>query len=142
MKLWVSQQLRQGPQGTSRVASWKSSLLSSCEWERRIALEALQGNQDSSPIEGEISWCFSSCSRKFAFLSSCLGNLREPFMLPVGNQAAFQVARGTWEFLSSHCQGMESHLEMRQVTQGSSPLATGISGFLSSFNKGVRPHLI
>ena len=104
MKLWVSQQLRRGPQGTSHVALWKSSLLSSCKWEQRNAVEALQGNRDSSPIAVEISWCFSSCSRKFAFLSGCLRNLREPFMLPVGNQAAFQVERGTREFLSSHCQ--------------------------------------
>ena len=53
-----------GPQGTSPVASGKSSLLLSCKAERRIALESLQGKWASSHIEGGTSWCFSSCGGK------------------------------------------------------------------------------
>jgi len=34
------------------------------------------------------------------------------------------------------------HLELRWETQGSSPAATGISGFLPWFNRGVRPRLV
>ena len=41
-----------GPQGTSRDASWKSSLRSHCKEEQRIGLESLQGNQDSSLNQG------------------------------------------------------------------------------------------
>ena len=53
-----------GPQGTSPVASGKSSLLLSCKAERRIALESLQGKWASSRIEGGTPWCFSSCGSK------------------------------------------------------------------------------
>ena len=47
-KRWFPLNLRLGPQGTSGVASGKSSLLSSCEGERGIGLESLQGNWASS----------------------------------------------------------------------------------------------
>ena len=50
MKLWIPFKLRQGPLGTSRLVSGKSSLLSSCKGEQRFALQALQGNQASSCI--------------------------------------------------------------------------------------------
>ena len=50
--LGVPLELRQGPQGTFRVASGKSSLLSSFEKEVNIALEVLQGNRASSGVEG------------------------------------------------------------------------------------------
>ena len=33
-------------------------------------------------------------------------------------------------------------LELKWGNQGSSPVVTGISGFLWSFNWGVRPHLV
>ena len=52
VKLEVLLELRWGPQGTSRVASGKSSLLSSFEKEANIALEVLQGNRASSGVEG------------------------------------------------------------------------------------------
>ena len=81
-----------GPQGTSPVASGNSSLLSSSEGERGIALEALQGNRASSRIEGGISQCFLNCSRKFGFFSSCIGDLREPSVLPQKSHASFHVA--------------------------------------------------
>ena len=34
------------------------------------------------------------------------------------------------------------HLKLRWETQGSSPVVTGISGFLLWFNSGVRPRLV
>ena len=50
--------MQKGPQGTFRVVSGKSSLLSSFEREVKIALEVLQGNRASSRVEGAISWVF------------------------------------------------------------------------------------
>jgi len=61
VKLEVLLELRWGPQGTSHVASGKSSLLSSFQGVHGIALKSLLGNGASSHIEGRISWCFSSC---------------------------------------------------------------------------------
>ena len=52
VKLEVLLELRWGPQGTSRVASGKSSLLSSFQSVSGIALESLQGNGASSHSEG------------------------------------------------------------------------------------------
>lgn len=79
-----------GPLGTSCLASGKSP----CELRgvRRFALEALQGNWASSRKEGVFPWGCSRCSGKFGFLSSCVGDLRAPFLWPMGNQASFQLA--------------------------------------------------
>ena len=60
-KLRVPLHLRWGPQGTSHDGSGKSRLLSSCEGECGIALESLERNLASSPIDKGIRWCFSSC---------------------------------------------------------------------------------
>ena len=59
-------------------------------------------------------------------------------MLPQRNQATFQVARGTVVFLSSHCREIVPHLKLRQEAQVSSPVATGISVFLSNFREGTQ----
>ena len=45
-------ELQQGTQGASRVAPGKSSLHSSCDGKRGIALESRQGNRASRHIEG------------------------------------------------------------------------------------------
>ena len=37
---------------------------------------------------------------------------------------------------------MGSDIKMRWVTQGSSPVATGISGLLETFHRGFRPRLL
>ena len=63
-------------------------------------------------------------------------------MLPQGSQASFKVARATSGLLSSCCSGIRLHLELRQETQGSSPVATGISGWLQSFNRGFWPCIV
>ena len=39
-----------------------------CDWEYGIALQAMQGNQASSPIEGDISWDFSNCGKNLGYL--------------------------------------------------------------------------
>ena len=76
------------------MAPGKSSLQSSCEGERGIALESWQGNRASIRIEGGISRFFSSCGRKLWVPSSSDGDLRELLMVPMGSQESFRVVRG------------------------------------------------
>ena len=37
-------------------------------WEHGIALQAMQGNRDSSLCEGEVSWFFSSCCEPAGYI--------------------------------------------------------------------------
>ena len=57
-------------------------MLSRLKREVGISLETLQWKRASSPVEGKISWCFSSFDRKLGFLSSYDGDLRDPLVLP------------------------------------------------------------
>ena len=63
-------------------------------------------------------------------------------MLPQENQTSFQVARSMSGFLSSRCRRLGTLLELRWEFQGSPPVVTRISGFLLSFNTGVRVRLM
>ena len=38
------------------------------DWEHGTALHAVQGNLDSSRVEGEVSWVFLSCSRNLGYI--------------------------------------------------------------------------
>ena len=38
------------------------------DWENAIALHAMQGNRESSPGEGEVSWVYSSCGRNLGYI--------------------------------------------------------------------------
>ena len=100
-RLGVPLQVPPGAQGACRVASGKSSLHSSCEAQRRSALDSRQGNQASIRMERGISRCFLSYCRKCGFprvatapegashvvsgksgiLSSCEGPLGIPLQL-------------------------------------------------------------
>ena len=62
--------------------------------------------------------------------------------LPQRSQVYFRVARVSSGFLSSRCWRIEPCLEFSRETQCSSPVASGILGFLSRFNKGVRPRVV
>ena len=52
------------------------------DWERGIALHAMQGNRASSHSEGEVAWFFPSCGANMGYweghigilLKSCQGN--------------------------------------------------------------------
>ena len=59
-----------------------------------------------------------------------------------GNSGLLSICEGPSGFFSSRCSGIGPHLDSRQLTQGSSLVETVFSGFLSSFNKGVRAHLV
>ena len=71
--------------------------------------------------------------------SSCHRDLREPLMLSLRSQESFRVVRGLSGYLATWCSRQGPHLELRQEPQGSSSVLTWKSGFLWSFNRGVRP---
>ena len=75
------------------------------------------------------------------FLSSSNGDLRDTLVLPQEIQVSMRFARGLSRHLSRRCRGLCPHLKLRLEPQGSSPGLTWISGFLWSFNMGVRPCL-
>ena len=76
------------------MAPGKSSLHSSCEVERGIALESRLGNWASRCIEGGILTSFSGYGRKALVPSTCDGDLRELLMVPMGSQGYCGVGRG------------------------------------------------
>ena len=121
--------------GSSRVAIGETGLLIRCEGKVRIRLKSKQGNWLSS--RGEVG--------NTGLFSRCGGKLVVPLWLLLvhkGSQACFQVVRGNSRLLSRHCRGIGLHLELRQKTQDSSPVVTGISWFLLSFSRAVRPRLL
>ena len=129
-KFGVSLELRLGTQGASHVAPEKSSLHSTCNGERGIALQSWQDNRDSIRVEGGISRSLSSCGWKLWGPSSCDGDLRELLMVPMGSQVSFHVVRGRGP-----------HLQLRWEPQDSSPFLTWILGCVCSFKQGVRSRL-
>ena len=74
--------------------------------------------------------------------SSCDGELSESLILFLGSHESFGAVRGLSGFVSSCCRGLGPHLELRQETQGSSPVLTWILGFLWRFHWGVRCCLV
>ena len=38
------------------------------DWEYGIALHTMEGNRDSSPGEGDVSWDFSICGRSLGYI--------------------------------------------------------------------------
>ena len=89
--VWGFLKLRRGTQGASCVAPGKSSLHSSCEGERGIALKSRQGNWASIRVQGGISMSFSSCGRNIWVPSSCDDDLRELLRVPMGSQEYFEL---------------------------------------------------
>ena len=76
------------------------------------------------------------------FLWSCDGDLRDPLVLPQESQVSIRVGRAFSGFLSNLCRGIGPHLELNSEPTGSFTVLTWISGFLWSFNRGVRPCLL
>ena len=141
-KLGVPRELQQGTLETSHVTSGRSYLVS-CEGECKIALESLWGIGTHLTMRGKSGGVSRVAAGKFGFLSSYDGDLREPFMLlPPKSQTFFHVVGGTLGFLSCHCSVIQPHLELRKETQGPSPAVTGVTGYLSRFNRLARPLLI
>jgi len=76
------------------VAPGKSSLHLSCEGERGIALDSLQGNPASRRVEEGILRSFSSCGRKPWVSLTCDGDLRELLIVPIGSQEYCGLGNG------------------------------------------------
>ena len=110
-----------------------------CIW---ISLKKPQQKRASSRIEGRISWCFSSCSRKFRVPLELYGDLRDPLVWPQERPVSMRVARGLSGFIFIPCLVRGPNLELRPQPQTSSFLLTWISGFLWSLHRGVRRHLM
>ena len=136
--MWVSPELQLATQGASHVAPGKSSLHSSCDGERVIALESRQGNQASKPVEGGISRSFSRCGRKPWFPSICDGEIRELLRVPMGSQEYCGVGRGLSGLHWVSCNRRGPHLELRREPQCFSPALTWVSGCVCHFKKGFR----
>ena len=112
-KIEVPLELPRGPQGTSRIASGKSSLLSSWKGNSGLLSSSCSGKAHHLPLRGESRGVSRVVEGSFGFLSSCDWDHREPLMLPQGSQASFHVVRGTSGFLSSCCSGIRPHLALR-----------------------------
>ena len=69
------------------------------------------------------------------FLSSYDRELRDPLVWPQESPVSMRVARVLSGFLSSQCQVLGPHLELRSEPQASSPLLTWNSEFRWSFNR-------
>ena len=119
-----------------------STTLSHFKRERGVSLETLLWKRASSHIEGE-TWFFLSWGRNLGVhlklrrgsqVPAC-GCLREV-------RSVFQLRGSRRGFLSSRCWRIGPCLEFSRETQCSFPVASGILGFLSRFNKGVRPRLV
>ena len=79
-------ELPRGTKGATYLAPGMSSLHLSCEGERGIALDSLQGNPALRRVEGGISRSFSTCVRKPWVSSTSEDDLRELLIVPIGSQ--------------------------------------------------------
>ena len=59
-----------------------------------------------------------------------------------GNQASFQVSRGTSGLLSSCCRQIGPHLASREESHGFSRVVAGTSGFRLSYDQDLREPLV
>ena len=107
--------------------------------EGRFALAMPQQKTASSRLEGRTSWFFSSCGR---YLSSYDGDFRDPLAWPQERPVSVRFERSPLGFLSSRCQVLSPHLELKMEPEVSSPVLTWILVFLWSLPRGVRPRLL
>ena len=55
------------------------------DWEYGIALHTMEGNRDSSPGEGDVSWDFSSCGKNMGYILELQRGW--PFETPLGQRS-------------------------------------------------------
>ena len=125
-----------GHQGTSRVASGKSSLLSSCMGMRRLLLSHYREIGPHLVLRGESCGFSHVAARSLGFLLSCNGDFRELLVLPHGIQVSFLVVSRCTGVLSSHCRGIGPHLTLRGECRVSQVAARSF-GFVSSCNRNL-----
>ena len=93
-------------------------------------------------LRGESPSFSQVAAGNLGFLPSYDGDLKDPLVWPQVRPVSMRVARGLLGFLSSWCQALGPHLEMRPQPQAYSPLLTWILVFLCSFHRGVKPRLM
>ena len=119
-----------------------SRTLSRLKKKGSISLEKPQWKGALSRIEGESPGFSRVLAGNLWFLLSYNGDMRDPLVFPQESQASMRVERGLPRFLSSRCRVLGPHLQLRLEAQCSPPVLTWNSGFLWSFNRGVRPRVL
>ena len=102
----------------------------------------LQLKRASSRVEGKIAWFFSSCGRKFRVFLELQWGHQGPACVASGKSSLHASCKGSLWIPLQSVRVLGPHLELRPEPQDSSPVLTGISVFLWSFNKGLRPRLV
>ena len=92
-------------------------------------------------LRGESPWVSRVETGNLGFLSSCDGDLK-PACVASGKSSLHSSCEGPLGIPLQSVRGIGPHLELRLEPQGASPVLTWISGFLWSFNRGVRPRLM
>ena len=132
---WGFSPIKWGTQGASLLAPGTSSLHSSCESERGIALELRRGTgpQDAlkSILEVFLQWGGGPWVS-----STCDGDLRELLRVPMGSQEYCCVGRGLLGLHWVWCNGRVPHLELRWEPQVSSPVLTWSRAVYAVSNRG------
>ena len=117
-------EFHQGSQGSVRF--W---------WETKIALHAMQGNQDSSPCKGEVSWIFSSCRGNLGYVLEFRRESNFKTRVSSGTSGLLSSCEEHSGFSSRHGRAVETPLKVRRETHSPFPVATVILGFLSIFKR-------
>ena len=107
-----------------------------------ISLETPQWKWASSRLEGRISWIFSSCSSNLGVPLDLGQGLRGPAPVASGKSSLHASCEGSLGIPLQAVPGLRSSSGFEGEPQDSSPLPTWISGFLWSFQRGVRPRLL
>ena len=108
----------------------------------RFLFRSRSGKRPHLALRGESLGFSRVVAANLGFLSSYDEDLRDPLVWPQESPVSMRVARGLSGVLCSRCWGRGPHLDLRPGSQASSPVPTWILGFLWSFHKGVRPHLV
>ena len=96
------------------------------DWEHGIALQALQGYQDSSPGKGEVSCFFSSCGGNRVIFTIYGGDDPSKPFFDQRNQDSCLVMRDTSGISTSLGRAIWTLLELRSETKNPFLVATVI----------------
>ena len=119
-----------------------SSTPSRLKREGGISIETLQQKRASSRVEGRISCFFSKCGAKLGLPLKLRRGPQGPTCIASKKSSLFSSCEGHIGIPRESLMVNRPCLEFSRETQCTSPAVTGISGFLSRFNDGVRPRLV
>ena len=128
--------------GISSVGSKVSMTLLRLKWDVEFLSRCPSGKGPHRALRGESPGFSQVAAANLGFLSNYDWELRDTFVGPQEIPVSILAARGFSGFLCSRCWGRGPYLDLKLESQGSSPVPTWISGFLWSFQRGVRPLLM